>query len=167
MAGGSEPHSLISVNLIGELRNRLKGNPCAVYDPNMRLKVMATGLRTYPDASVYCGGREYDSEDMFRLTLTNPTFIFEVLSLSTEVYDRGMKASHYRRIESLKALVLGSQDMPRVEVYCRQGDGTWALRELEGLSEALKLPMIGVELPLSEIFDRVDFSTRGTLDLLD
>ena len=158
MAGGSEAHSLICVNLIGELRNALKGKPCAVYDPNMRLLVKPTGLRTYPDASVYCRPRELDAEDPSGQTLTNPTALFEVLSSSTESYDRGLKASHYRRIDSLQALVLVSQDAPRVEAYFRQADGMWGLRELEGLDQVLQLTDIDVRLPLAELFDRIDFS---------
>lgn len=158
MAGGSEAHSLICVNLAGELRNALKGKPCAVYDPNMRLLVKATGLRTYPDASVYCAPRDIDPEDPSGQTLTNPTVLFEVLSPSTESYDRGLKASHYRRINSLKALVLVSQDLPRVEAYFRQADGMWGLRELEGLDQVLHLAEIDARLPLAEVFDRIDFS---------
>ena len=158
MAGGTQPHSLICANLIREIGNQLKGKPCAIYDSNMRLKVKATGLRTYPDASVYCGVRELDPEDSTGQTLTNPTVLFEVLSPSTEAYDRGVKAPHYRRIESLQALVLVSQDAPRVESYFRQADGTWALNELEGLDQVLRLAAIHVSLPLVEIYDRIEFT---------
>ncbi len=159
-AGGSEAHSLICANLIRELGTALKGRPCAVYDPNMRLLVKASGLRTYPDASVYCALRELDPEDPSGQTLTNPTVLFEVLSPTTESYDRGLKASDYRRIESLKTLVLVSQDLPRVEAYFRQADGMWGLRELEGLDQVLTLADINVRLPLAEVFDRIDFSRR-------
>ena len=93
--------------------------------------------------------------------MTNPTVLFEVLSSSTESYDRGLKASHYRRIDSLQALVLVSQDMPRVEAYFRQPDAMWGLRELEGLDQVLTLSDIHVRLPLAEVFDRIDFSRRG------
>ncbi len=116
MAGGTSRHSLIKTNLPGELRNRLKGRPCAPYDSDQRLRVKETGLRTYPDAAVYCGPMEYDPEDNQAETATNPTVVFEVLSDSTEAYDRGAKAAHYRRIESLKAYVLVSQNMPFVEL---------------------------------------------------
>jgi Uma2 family endonuclease len=159
MAGGSPAHSLIVINIGRELSSQLKGKPCATYDPNMRLKVVATGLRTYPDVSVYCGPLEYDPQDVSRQTLTNPTVLFEVLSPTTELYDRNVKGWHFRRIESLQALVLVAQDKPRAEAYFRQTDGTWALRDVEGLEESLSLPLINVTLKLREIYDRVDFST--------
>src|SRR5207244_6232123 len=106
MAGGSVRHSLICSNLLCEVGNRLKGTPCIPFESNVRLKVKATGLRTYPDASVYCGQREHDPEDQTGQTLLNPTVLFEVLSPSTEGYDRGVKPYHYRRVESLQALVM-------------------------------------------------------------
>jgi len=157
MAGGTEVHSLICVNIIREISSALKGRTCAAYDPNMRLKVAASGLRTYPDASVYCRPREHDPEDPTGQTLTNPTAIFEVLSPSTENYDRGLKSSHYRRIESLQALVLVSQEMPHLEAYFRQPDGSWAFRELDGREQVLRIDAIDVNLPLAEVYDRVEF----------
>jgi Uma2 family endonuclease len=158
MAGGTEPHSLICSNINREVGNQLKGKPCAVYDANMRLKIKVTGLVTYPDVSVYCGPRERDPDDPTGQTITNPTVIFEVLSPSTEIYDRRVKASHYRRIESLQALVLVAQDKARVEAYYRQPDGTWALGELEGLDQVLRLEAIDVDLPLVEIYDRIELA---------
>ena len=110
MAGGTIRHSTICNNLGGELRNRLKGTPCRAYESNLRLKVLATGLRTYPDVSIYCSPLERDPEDPFAETLTNPTALFEVLSPSTEAYDRGLKAGNYRTISSLQAYILISQD---------------------------------------------------------
>ena len=125
----------------------------------MRLRVKATGLRTYPDVSVYCGPLELDPEDPTGQTLTNPSVIIEILSPSTESYDRGLKASNYRRIESLQAPVFINQEQPRVEAYFRQADGTWAFREIEGLDKVLKIEAIGVAIPLSEIYDRIDFDS--------
>ena len=157
MAVGTTTHALIVLNIGGEIRQRLKGNPCAAYDSNQRLKVLATGLRCYPDVSVYCGKMEYDPEDSQRDTATNPTILFEVLSESTEKYDRGMKPLNYRRIKSLKAYVLISQDQPLVEVFERQQNNTWLLREESRLDASVNLPGAEIALPLAEIYDRVVF----------
>src|SRR4051794_35245398 len=95
MAGGSAGHSLITANIGGEVRQRLKGKPCRAYESNLRLGVLATGLRCYPDLSIYCGPLQFDPEDKSGETATNPTLLFEVLSKSTEGYDRGAKAENY------------------------------------------------------------------------
>jgi Uma2 family endonuclease len=158
MAGGTARHSLICSNLGRELGNRLKRSPCTVYESNLRLKILATGLRTYPDVNVYCQPLERDEEDPDGNTYTNPTVLFEVLSKTTEAYDRGFKASNYRRIESLKAHVLVSQTSPHVEAYHRQSDGTWVFIESIGIDSMMNLPSLGIELPLAEIYERFDFS---------
>jgi Uma2 family endonuclease len=157
MAGGTEEHSIVVMNLIGELRQRLKGKPCGPRDPNMRLKVKVTRLCTYPDVSVYCGDTEFDTEDEIADTATNPTLITEVLSKSTEGYDRGFKFENYRQIESLRTYVLVAQDTPLAETYERQADGSWHYTEFKGLDAVVRLPTIGVELPLREVYDRVKF----------
>ena len=160
MAGGSKKHSLIVMNIGGELRQRLKGKPCTAYESNLRLKAKSTGLRSYPDVSVYCEPLEKAEEDRDGETFTNPTVLFEVLSPSTEGYDRGLKSESYRRIESLKAYVLVSQDSPHAEIYERQADGSWMLRDVRGMESTLAIRPIGVELPLKEVYDRVDFTVE-------
>lgn len=155
MAGGTARHSLIATNVAGELRQRLKRSPCAAYESNLRLKVRATGLRTYPDVTVYCGPLEYDPGDPEGTTALNPTVIFEVLSPSTEGYDRGFKAQHYRRIDSLRAYVFVAQDRAHVEVEQRQAEGAWLLREADGLDAAIRIEPLGIDLPLAEIYDRI------------
>lgn len=161
MAGGTSRHSLIKTNLIGELRRLLKGRPCAPYDSDQRLRVKDTGLRTYPDAAVYCDPLEYDPEDDQAETATNPTVLFEVLSDSTEGYDRGAKAAHYRRIESLRAYVLISQNMPFIEMqHLVPGQG-WQVVEASGLDAALRIPCLKLELSLAEIYDRITWTGPG------
>ncbi len=161
MAGGSSRHSLIKSNLIRELGNRLKGRPCAPYDSDQRLRVPETGLRTYPDAAVYCGKMEYDAEDSQAETATNPTAVFEVLSDSTEAYDRGAKASHLRRLASLQAYVLISQHLPLVEMaHTTPGKG-WVLTEAAGLDSHLEIPCLNISLSLAELYDRVTFDGPG------
>lgn len=157
MAGGTRLHSLITTNISGELRQRLKDKPCTPYESNLRLKIKATGLRTYPDVSVYCGTMERDEEDRTGETFTNPTVLFEVLSPSTEAYDRGLKSQHYRKIESLRAYVFVSQMTSSAEVYERQADGSWRLRDFRGMEAVLPLAAIDVDLPLAEVYARVDF----------
>ena len=158
MAGGTSRHALIGANVIREVGVRLKGTPCAVYNSDQRLKIKATGLRVYPDASVYCGPLEYDDQDAELETATNPTIVFEVLSASTEAYDRGFKAENYRQVGSLRAYVLIAQDTPHIEVHERQDDNSWLMREENRLDAAVKLPGISVTLPLAEVYDRIAFA---------
>jgi Uma2 family endonuclease len=158
MSGGTATHSLISGNIVGELRQRLKGKPCTVYESNMRLKIEASSLRTYPDASVYCEPLRFDPEDPRNTTAVNPTVVFEVLSPSTEAYDRGLKARNYRLVTSLKAYGFVAKDRPYVELHVRQSSGEWAIRDVQGMEASVPLVMLSIELPLSEIYDRVDFS---------
>lgn len=161
MAGGSSRHSLIVMNIVGELRQQLKGKPCAPYESNQRLKIKATGLRVYPDVSVYCSPLEYDEHDVASETATNPTVLFEVLSPSTEGYDRGFKSENYRLISSLQAYILVSQETPHIEVFERQRDESWLLREEKQLSAAVQIAGISVNLPLAEIYDRIEFTASG------
>ena len=157
MAGSSTRHSLINSNLLRDLGNQLKGKPCAPYTSDQRLKVKATGLRTYPDATVYCGKLSYDEDDLQSETATNPTAVFEVLSPSTEAYDRGAKASHYRKIESLRAYVLVSQEQAQVEMYFIEEGKGWQFVEVAGLDGVLSIPALGLDLSLAEIYDRVSW----------
>src|SRR5207302_11009756 len=120
MAGASEAHNLITINLSRELSVQLKNLPCRVYSGDMRVKVSDTGLYTYPDMVVVCGERQFEAER--RDTLLNPTLIIEVLSPTTEAYDRGDKFAHYRRMESLREYVLIAQDRVRLERYTRDAD---------------------------------------------
>ena len=138
--------------------NRLKGKPCRAYESNLRMVVLATGLRTYPDVAVYCGPLIFDKADAAGETAVNPTVLFEVLSKSTEAYDRGLKSENYRRVESLRAYVLVSQDAPHIEIYERQaGGGSWLLREVNTVEAVLSIPALEIDLPLAEVYDGVPF----------
>jgi Uma2 family endonuclease len=158
MAGGTREHSLIAMNLGGELRQRLRSKPCLTFNADLRVKIEVTGLLTYPDISVVCGPERY--LDVERDTLLNPTLIGEVLSDSTEAYDRGTKFSHYRLIPSLRQVLFVSQKAPRVEGYTRVGE-EWRLSEAFGLNATLELPALEVVIALSEIFAKVEFSSRA------
>jgi Uma2 family endonuclease len=160
MAGGSPMHSLIAANLIAVLRGALGGRGCLTFTSDLRVKVEMTGLNTYPDVSVVCS--ELRFADREQDTLINPTLLAEVLSDSTEAYDRGEKFEHYRRIPSLQAYLLVSQHKPSLELFLRGESGQWLLREASGLETALEIPPLDVTLPLSEVFANVTFPLAGS-----
>ena len=150
MAGGTEAHSLVSSNTTRRLGNALEKRPCRVYESNMRVKIEATGLETYPDASVVCGHSKF--EDLRRQALLNPLLIVEVLSESTETYDRGKKFWHYRHLESLQEYVLISQDMALVEIFSRTANDEWLLRTYDGLEAVARFDSLDVEIPLRDLY---------------
>lgn len=154
MAGGTPVHSLIGTNLARECGIQLKGSPCVAYNSDLRIKVEASGLMTYPDLSVICGPLEYapGTDD----TVLNPSLLAEVLSDSTEAYDRGIKWSHYQRIPSLQTYLLVSQHQPRVEQFTR-GAGAWAYADASGIESELEIPSLGIRIRLSEVFANVRF----------
>ncbi len=156
MAGASEAHNRIVTNVSGELRAQLKSRPCKTYSSDMRVKVEATGLYTYPDVVVVCGVARF--EDDYRDTLLSPTVIVEVLSPSTEAYDRGEKFAHYRRIPSLTDYLLAAQDKVRVEHFVRQPDGQWLLSEVSDLHGSLAIASVDCTLQIAEVYDKVDFA---------
>lgn len=154
MSGASEPHNVIVLNTGAEIRQHLKKRPCKVYANDMRVKVSPTGLYTYPDVVVVCGQAQFD--DAHLDTLLNPTILIEVLSDSTEAYDRGRKFEHYRSLESLAEYVLIAQNRPQVEAYRRQPSQQWLLTESRGLEGVLRLHSIECDLALAEIYDKVE-----------
>lgn len=155
MAGASRRHNQIVANLIIELGNRLRGGGCRVYPSEMRLKVSESGLYTYPDVMVACHPERFsgDQEDV----LLNPAVIIEVLSDSTERYDRGDKFRHYRSLESLREYLLVSQNSPSIERFFRNANGHWELRFAGDFEAVLSLEAIGCELPLSGVYADVDW----------
>jgi len=155
MAGAIEPHNLIVTNVISELRMQLKKRPCKVYPSDMRVKIPASVLYAYPDVVVVCGKPAF--EDEVKDTLLNPTVIVEVLSASTEAYDRGKKFEHYSRIPSFCEYLLITQNQPKVEQFTKQDDGKWLYAVAHGLAGVLKLASIDCELALAEVYDKVEF----------
>lgn len=151
LAGASRAHNLIAGNLYREVSRQFLGRPCEAYIGDMRVKVLATGLYTYPDIAAVCG--EILFEDEHSDTLLNPTVIVEVLSPSTEAYDRGEKFAHYRRLEYLQEYLLVAQDKVRIERYIRQG-AVWALSEANSLDEKVGLASIGCEVLLRDVYDK-------------
>jgi Uma2 family endonuclease len=155
MSGGTRWHSMIGTNVTAEFRDKLRHHRGQPYNAQLRVKVEATGLFTYPDLSVVCGEPRLLDDEMD--ALLNPTLIVEVLSDSTESYDRGMKFEHYRQISSLHEYLLVSQYEPRIEQFIRQANNEWLMREAMGMNAALTLPS-GITIELAEIFANVDFS---------
>jgi Uma2 family endonuclease len=158
MAGASRWHNLIVTNVLRELSTQLKGRPCTTYPSDMRVKVNPTGLYSYPDVTVVCGEAQF--EDNQQDTLLNPTLIVEVLSESTEAYDRGGKFAHYRKLASLMEYVLIAQTKPHIEHYVRQPDNRWLLAEADSLHDSIHLPSIDCHLALAEVYDKVDIVTE-------
>jgi Uma2 family endonuclease len=154
MAGASEEHCLIKDNLAAEVRSQLRGT-CRVVTSDLRVRVDATGLYTYPDVVIYCDKPQFE-DDAFD-TLLNPRAIVEVLSDSTEKYDRGAKFRHYRQIPSLQEYVLVAQDEALAERHVRQPDGSWLLTEFAGLDRVLEFATVPARVPLAEIYRDVTF----------
>ena len=158
MAGASRQHNRITINISSALSSRLAGTPCEPFATDLRVKGRLTGAYVYPDAVVACAPLEF--EDSALDILLNPVVLMEVLSPSTESKDRGWKFAHYRRIETVQEYLLISQSKPFIEHYTRGQNDQWILTEIEGLSNKLLLSSISCELPLSEIYARVDFAPQ-------
>lgn len=155
MAGASRQHVRISINVTTLLDNQMKGRRCELFNGDMRVKVSPTGLYSYPDVSVVCGQPRFEDKEMD--TLLNPTVIVEILSKSTEAYDRGQKFAQYRTLDTLIDYLLISQDRPLIERFTRQADGGWLLTESAGLDAVMPIESIQCQLPLTEVYDRVEF----------
>ena len=154
MAGASREHNLVALNIASDFRNQLRDRPCEVYISDMRVRVEATGLYTYPDVVVACGEPRFEDDEVD--TLLNPTLIVEVLSPSTEAYDRGKKFLQYRTIPSLSDYVMVAQDEVRVEHYLRQDD-RWVLIELNRPDQTFVAESLGCTMRVSEIYRKVEF----------
>lgn len=149
-AGGTPDHAALAMSIGAMLSEQLRGKPCRVYGSDLRLRVLATGLATYPDVAVICDKQEADPDDPAGNTLVNPKVLVEVLSPSTEKYDRGEKLAHYKTIPSLEHVVLVAHDASRLEVWTREG-GRWSV-DLVKEGEVAMLPAIGCSLPVSEVY---------------
>jgi Uma2 family endonuclease len=162
MAGESEDHGTICMNLSVSLGSQLRGTPCRAFSKDMKVRCgpyhphSREGLYAYPDLVVVCGSSQY--HDQIRDVLINPIVIVEVLSPSTEAFDRGDKLYRYRRwLPTLTDYVLVAQDRPLIDHYQRTTDGRWELETLEGLDAHLRLSSINCTVPLSEVYERIVF----------
>ena len=154
MAGGSMRHAELHGNIYLELRNALRGSDRRPYASELRVRVMPRRMYAYPDVTVVCGKPQLADERQD--ILLNPAVIVEVLSPSTETYDRGAKFRYYLAIDTLKDYILVDQSRMRVEQYTRGADGAWTFRAYQQPQDALKIDSIGVSLPLNRIYDHVE-----------
>lgn len=157
MAGGTKAHERLSGNFYHTLRNHLDGSPCEPFTGNMSVHIPAHNRYVYPDVSVACAPQfiGIDGIDV----LVNPVVVVEILSKSTAATDMTTKRYGYCSLPSLKAYVVAAQDTPRIEVFTPLPDGSWESKVVEGLEATLALPCIGVELPLADVYRRVEFSS--------
>lgn len=153
MGGASFAHALLAGNVAYQLRSHLDGGRCSVLSSDLRVKVPASGLYTYPDAVVVCDDPQLEKPGD---TLTNPTLLVEVLSQSTETKDRGWKFQQYQKIPSLREYLLVSQITPRLELFTRQSDGRWLYASVEGLEASVPLTSLGCNLKLSAVYEKVE-----------
>jgi Uma2 family endonuclease len=154
MIGASQSHNRITVNLIRLFGNAFQDGMCEVYGSDMRVKI-PPGNYVYPDVSLVCGDAQLD--DSAFATLINPLVIIEVLSPSTEAYDRGEKFRQYRQLTTLREYVLIAQDSPRIERYWRQPDDIWSFKDVAGLESRIMLDAVDVVLSLQAVYERVVF----------
>ncbi len=157
MSGASLEHNIIASNLNGALWNQFKDRPCRVLGSDMRVQVVEADAYFYPDLSGLCGG--FDFHDERKDTYKNPQFVIEILSASTESYDRGKKFFHYQTLPSLREYVLVSQGEAAVEIYRKEGD-RWIYQLLTGPGAELKLESVDCTVPLSEIYRNVTFTAE-------
>ena len=157
MSGGTFQASRIAINLGAVLVSRLRGKPCVPVESNMRVRIGRKLNYVYPDASIVCGPPAFDEDDRKQTTILNPRVVFEVLSESTEAYDRGRKFSLYREVESMEEYVLLSQGEPLIETFRRHSDGNWQITSHRGIEAIAPLASVRIELPLAEVYAGIEF----------
>lgn len=158
MAGTTIQHNRISTNILARLHQLLEGRECEPFGSDLRIRVNAFDLSTYPDVSVVCGGEQVDAVD--RHAITNPRVIFEVLSKSTEKCDLGRKFEFYQSLDTFAEYLVVYQTEAKIIHYVRQGGGTWKYRLLVGMQETLMLETIGCTLPFTAIYSKVVFGLK-------
>ncbi|MCG8557643.1 MAG: Uma2 family endonuclease [Proteobacteria bacterium] len=149
MAGGTPEHAALAASIASALLVSLRGGPCRVYTADLRIRVLETGLATYPDVTVVCGDPQRDPQS--DTTVTNPKLLVEVLSNSTAAYDRGEKLQHYKSIPSLQAVMLVSRTSRRIEVHERADTGFRNTVYAE--EDRIKLACVGLDLSLSSVYE--------------
>ena len=149
MAGGSPNHSFLASEIGALLRSQMPLG-CRTFNSDLRIKVAAARLYTYADCSVICGDLQYANDQ--RDVVLNPLLIVEVLSPSTEGYDRGKKFELYRTIPSFREYLMVHQDQPHVEHYSRQDDGSWVLRDYTGANDVLTIARLNIQIPLADLY---------------
>ena len=157
-AGRSPEQSFIVANIVGEARDALRGKPCRVAEGNLRVRIPRSPHYVYPDASIICGTVRLDPQDTQRKTILNPGVIIEVLSPSTEAYDRGDMFTQYREIDSLEEYILISQNRPNVESLLCQPDGACSILSFTGIEATAQIRCLSLRVPLKEIYAGIEFT---------
>ena len=161
MAGESLAHSQICINIAAEIRQALKGTKCQALSPNMKVRAESKGMFAYPDLTIVCGEPLFSDEH--RDVLLNPKVIIEVLSPSTQRYDQTKKFFRYRKeLPNLTDYLLIYQDVAFVEHHERTAESRWVHNAFDGLDDTLRIPSINCQIPMIEIYDRVDFATADS-----
>jgi Uma2 family endonuclease len=156
MAGGTGPHSLLALNLGSELRQRLKGGSCVIFNSDMKVWIDEVRRFLYPDLSGLCGQPQY--HDSGRDVLVNPALVVEVLSPKTEAYDRGKKLALYMALPAIREIALVSQEQVRVEKYTRQADGIWRFEAYAGMDAVARFESVGCDVPLRDFYQGVELT---------
>ena len=164
-AGASMAHNLITANIIGNLHQQLRASPCNVLPSDMRIRTPRRRQYMYPDATIICGAPIFDDE--YHDTIINPTIIFEVLSPSTEQYDRGRKFQAYRTLPTLQEYLLISQTMMRVEHFKRHNDVMWLMIEYSHPDQVIELASVACTLPLAALYEKVGLVAEEDEPLLE
>ncbi len=155
MAGASREHNQISANIVRVLGNQFVEKPCSVFSSDMKVKIKEIEKYTYPDMVVVCEEEAFEDEN--NDVLLNPIVIIEILSDSTEAYDRGEKFAHYQLLNSFKEYILVSQYLCRIEKFTRQDDETWIYSKYQSAEHVVKIEAVNCVLPVSEIYRKVSF----------
>ena len=155
MAGASVQHNRVKSNLACEIGNGLLRGPCELLSSTQRIHVERTGMFAYPDILIFCNPIEL--ADCDANTIINPRILIEVLSPSTERYDRDVKRRHYSRIESLQEYIIVAQNQPQIDRFVRQADGTWSSEVFHGIEETFSLASLPIEIPLAKIYRNITF----------
>lgn len=161
MSGGSARHSRINYNLYLSIGKRLDMEKCEPFESTIKVAIRESRRYVYPDATIVCGPVEFDPEGENESVILNPRVIFEVLSPSTEGYDRGEKFEHYKHSPTIEEYVLIAQDRSHVDSILRQADGSWNWIAFSGLDATATVRCVGVELPLAELYSRVNLPSPG------
>lgn len=164
-SGGTFEHSRIVGNVLSGLHRRLSGSSCFPLDSSMRVAPPRSARYFYPDVTVVCGDPRFHPEDPKRTTITNPVVVVEVLSSSTEGFDRGGKFDHYRRMESLREYVLVEQVRQGVQTFFKQADGSWLFDASEATEEVVRLRSLEIDLRLVDVYAGVTFPDPATAAL--
>jgi Uma2 family endonuclease len=159
MSGAKVPHNRITSNLLGELKNKLKGKKCQPFGSDMRVHIQSNTLFTYPDISIFCGEIVTLNDDEYNAL--NPTAIIEVLSKSTKNYNRGEKFKLYRDIRTLKEYILVDSESLHIEVFRLNESNHWELEEYNDANNYLEIKAISENILIAEIYEGVNISREA------